>query len=77
MNGCPDWVGQLLVETIFNHPEKNDYVLLARQSARKSLALVPSMNLKLDSERVLNTKPSMSLEAYCGRYFNSIENFFL
>ncbi|MCJ1281120.1 hypothetical protein MMC26_000438 [Xylographa opegraphella] len=77
LNDCPDWVGQLLVQTIFNFSQKNDYLDLATRSAKKSLALVPSIGLKLDSERIPNTNFSLPLNAYTGRYFSPIKNFFI
>ena len=77
LNDCPDWVSQLLIETIFNVPQRNDFVQLARASAKKMLALVPSMHLTLGSQRVQNTKPSFDLGQYVGRYFNPVKNFFV
>ena len=77
LNDCPDWVSQLLIETIFDVPQKNDFVQLARASAKKMLALVPSMHSTLDSQRVQNTRPSFDLGQYVGRYFNPIKNFFV
>ena len=32
-NDCADWLGQFLVESILDNPDKNDYVSLAIQSA--------------------------------------------
>lgn len=72
LNDCPDWVGQPLVEAIFNHAGKTAYVLLASQCAKELLAPVPSINLKLDPELSSDTKPTVRLEAYSGRYFNFI-----
>lgn len=77
LNDCPDWVSQLLIESIFDIPQRNDFVQLARAGAKKMLALVPSMNLMLNSQRVQNTKPSFDLGQYVGRYFNPIKNFFV
>ena len=34
-----DWLGQLIVETVLDNPEKNDYVMLARESAERPKAL--------------------------------------
>lgn len=77
LNDCPDWVAQLLIETVFDFPERNDWLELARASARSALALVPSMRLKLDKGRVPNTRPSFPLDSYCGRYQSPLKNFFL
>ncbi|KAI9795225.1 MAG: hypothetical protein M1833_007307 [Piccolia ochrophora] len=67
----------LLVETVFDDGKRNDFLRRARDSAEKSLALVPSLNSNLDSKRVPGTRPSLSLDAYRGRYFNPIKNFFI
>ena len=77
LNDCPDWVAQQLIETIFDVPELNGFVELAQDSAKRMLALVPSMHLTLDSQRVQNTKPSFDLGQYVGRYFNPIKNLFV
>lgn len=77
LNDCPDWIAQLLIETVFDFPERTDWLELARASARRALALVPSMRLKLDKGRVPNTRPSFALDAYCGRYQSPLGNFFV
>ena len=77
LNDCPDWIAQLLIETVFDFPERNDWLELARASVRRALALVPSMRLKLDKGRVPNTRPSFPLDAYCGRYQSPLGNFFI
>ncbi|KAK0516009.1 hypothetical protein JMJ35_002043 [Cladonia borealis] len=77
LNDCSDWVSQQLIQTIFDVPELNSFVQLARDSAKRMLALVPSMHLTLDSQRVQNTKSSFDLGQYVGRYFNPIKNFFV
>ena len=75
LNDCPDWISQLLVETIFDFPEKNDYLKLAEASADKMLALVPSIRQELDSHRMAGTYLCMPLEAYTGTYWNPARNF--
>lgn len=77
LNDCPDWVAQLLVETVFDFPEKENWLQLARTSAQKALSLVPSMKKKLDKTRVPNTRPSFPLDDYCGRYQSPLRRFFL
>ena len=39
LNDSADWIGQMLVETLLNSPEKNDYLLLAKESARRALEM--------------------------------------
>ncbi len=77
LNDCPDWIAQLLIETVFDYPERNDWLELARASARMALELVPSMRSKLDEGRVPNTRPRFPLHAYCGRYQSPLKDFFL
>ena len=77
LNDCPDWVAQLLVETVFDFPEKENWLQLARTSAQSALLLVPSMKKKLDQIRVPNTRPSFPLHDYCGRYQSPLKRFFL
>ncbi len=77
LNDCPDWIAQLLIETVFDFPKRNDWLELARASCRLALALVPSMRSKLDKGRVPNTSPSFPLHAYCGRYQSPLSSFSL
>lgn len=77
LNDCPDWIAQLLIETVFDFPERNDWLGLAKASAKSALALVPSLRLKLDKGRIPNTRPSFPLNAYCGRYQSPLSSFFL
>ena len=51
LNDCPDWISHLLIETIFDVPQRNDFVQLARDSAERMLTLVPSMHWTLYSQR--------------------------
>lgn len=77
LNDCPDWIAQLLTETVFDLPERNDWLELAKASSRIALALVPSMRSKLNQNRVPNTRPSFPLHVYCGRYQSPLSDFFL
>ena len=75
LNDCSDWIAQLLIETIFNFPKRNDWLELARTSSRIALALVPSLRGKLEKSRVPNTRRSFPLYAYCGRYQSPLSDF--
>lgn len=77
LNDCPDWIAQLLIETVFNFPKGNDWLELARASSRNALALVPSLTRELGRHRVHSTKPSFPLHAYCGRYQSPFSDFFV
>jgi len=69
----PDWIAQLLVETVINIPELNDYVVLAKKTSANSLTHHPATK---KDERTPGT-PMKPLEAYAGRYRNNIGNFYL
>ena len=77
LNDSPDWIGQLLVETLFDMPSKHDYVKLAEESARRALSLADTMNKRLEDARIKDTHPSVPLRSFTGCYFNSIKNFFI
>ena len=72
-NDAADWIGQLLLETVLDNQEKNDYVALAEASAKISMDLWPKMREHLETRRVPNTthKP---LGSYVGVYWNLIAN---
>ncbi|KAG6999607.1 hypothetical protein G7Y79_00033g067950 [Physcia stellaris] len=53
---APDWIGQMLVETLLDSPEKNDY-LLAKESARRALEMAEELEKELDKQRDRETKP--------------------
>ena len=72
-NDAADWIGQLLLETVLDNPDKNDYLALARDSARTSVDLWPTMKSDLEAHREPKTshKP---LRDYVGIYWNPIHN---
>ena len=74
LNDSADWIGQLLVETVLNSPEKNDYVELAMESAIAALAKARQIEKILDEQRIKGTSPRL-LEDYVGRFQNASGNF--
>ena len=72
----PDWVAQLIIESILECPEPNDFVALARNTSANAISRMPALNKQLADERILNTF-TRSLHDYTGRYFNSLANFVL
>ncbi|KAL8630163.1 hypothetical protein Q9189_004084, partial [Teloschistes chrysophthalmus] len=48
-NDAADWLGQLLLETVLDNPEPNDYVALARKSVETSNTLWSQMAYELES----------------------------
>ncbi|KAI0440687.1 beta-lactamase/transpeptidase-like protein [Xylaria telfairii] len=71
-----DWICQLVIDTIFLGEPAQDYVSLASECARNGTRRMDAVEEKLRQEQIPGTKPR-SLELYCGRYFNSIQNWFI
>lgn len=69
-NDCADWIGQLILETLIDSPEKNDYEQLARESAKSSIYQWENIPNSLAKDRVSNTS-SRPLSSYSGKYYNS------
>ena len=69
-----DIVGQLLLETMLDVPEPNDYVELALEFSRLGLSHLDKVRADLDCRRTGGTSPQ-PLEVYCGTYWNIIRNF--
>ncbi|KAL8791715.1 MAG: hypothetical protein Q9195_005722 [Heterodermia aff. obscurata] len=72
-NDAADWIAQLILETVLDVPEPNDYLALAKLSARNSNALWDDMRV----ERKKMDMPPRALERYVGRYCNRPRNFVL
>ncbi|KAI4233713.1 MAG: hypothetical protein LQ349_004237 [Xanthoria aureola] len=70
-NDAADWLGQLLLETVLDNPDKNDYVAIAKESAAASVALWPAMAKELETRREPNI-PQQPLTNYEGKYYNII-----
>jgi CubicO group peptidase (beta-lactamase class C family) len=73
LNDAADWVGQLLIETVFEADHPNDYVALAKSSAEAHLKIYDEIEQELRDEQIPNTSPKAP-DAYVGRYWNKIEN---
>ena len=72
-NDGADWLGQLLVETVLDNPDKNDYVQLAKSSVQVSNHLWKQMAEDLQKSRVHDT-PMRILSEYAGNYYNAVGN---
>ncbi|KAL8811580.1 MAG: hypothetical protein Q9223_007501 [Gallowayella weberi] len=70
-NDAADWLGQLLLETVLDNPEKNDYVAIAKESAATSVALWPKMAKELEKRRRPDT-PQQPPIIYVGKYYNIV-----
>ncbi|KAL8838630.1 MAG: hypothetical protein Q9170_002076 [Blastenia crenularia] len=75
-NDAADWIGQLLIEAVLDNPEPNDYLELARVSAKNSTARWPKIKTDLERERIPSTS-AKPLECYTGKYYNQPKNFYL
>ena len=75
-NDAADWLGQAVVEAILDNPDKNDYVTLAKESAKTSIELWSQMAEKLEADRIPNT-PQRKNSEYTGSYYNAVEDYYL
>lgn len=73
VNDIADCIGEMLLETVLDNPDNNDYLKLARQSAKESVAQWPRMAEELESHREKGTKPR-PLREYVGSYYNAVDN---
>jgi CubicO group peptidase (beta-lactamase class C family) len=75
-NDTADWLGELFLQTVLNVPAEaqNDYVRLAKDSAKRSTALWPEMKCELAEARVPNTQPK-DLKEYVGKYWNKVHTY--
>lgn len=71
LKDCADWIGQSLVECLFDVEEKNDYLKIAQASADRSRAWYTSIKDRLDEDSKGGTEPR-PLQEYVGKYYNTI-----
>jgi hypothetical protein len=64
-NDAADWIGEFILETVLDSPQKTDYVQFAQASATESVNRWVRMREDLESKRVPNT-PLKPLDSYCG-----------
>lgn len=76
ISDCADWVGQLLIETLLDSKEKNDYVDPARRSAARHLSLFDEVEKDLAEENQDGTSPR-PISEYVGKYWNLAGNWFI
>ena len=68
----PDWVGQLMLEELFEIPERNDYMAAATASVAKNLEWFSNVTEELRQKQKQNTS-SRPLEVYVGVYWNAVK----
>ncbi|KAI0534300.1 beta-lactamase/transpeptidase-like protein [Xylaria digitata] len=64
-NDAPDWIGQMLVETLLNSPCRNDYVRLASQSVDRALTKYVELSQQIEEGRQTGG-PERALKDYVG-----------
>ncbi len=78
INDGPDWIGHLIIQTLFNDTIKHDYVALARDTLEFGLGTYDRIEEQLKAELagkfVSLPKP---LQAYVGKCFNAASAFFM
>jgi hypothetical protein len=75
-NDAADWIAQLLLETLIDSPEKNDYEALAQESVTGNKAQWARVEQTLREGQIPNTT-SQPLHTYEGKYFNKQGNWFM
>lgn len=75
-NDCADWLGQFILESLLDSPEKNDYVSLARESARSydQMWIDLEDHFKKLNPPAQNPRP---FKDYIGRYYNHPGNWYI
>ncbi|KAK6526119.1 hypothetical protein TWF281_011156 [Arthrobotrys megalospora] len=69
LTDVPDWVGQLLVNTISDTTQPNDYIDLAKRGSEAHIKLYPKIAKELADNRIKGTQPK-PLGTYPGDYYN-------
>ena len=70
LNDCADWVGQLLLESLLDVQDKNDYLQITKDTVAQALAWYPTMSKELRENRD-STYPR-SPQDYVGIYYNKV-----
>ncbi len=78
INDGPDWIGHLIIQTLFNDTIKHDYGALARDTLAFGLGTYDRIENELKAEPVNKTvSPPKPLQTYVGKYFNEAKTFFM
>ncbi|KAF2801728.1 beta-lactamase/transpeptidase-like protein [Mytilinidion resinicola] len=75
-NDAADWIGQLLLESILDTPEKNDYLDLATKSAAAYDAMWDQVPVDLEKSKSSKTN-GRPLSEYTGKFYNKVRKFFI
>lgn len=71
-----DWMTQLLTQTLFDFPKKNDYVHWVGNTIEAELEWHVRITSKMERDRKIGTSPT-NLDEYVGSYLNSAGTFLL
>jgi CubicO group peptidase (beta-lactamase class C family) len=71
-----DWMTQLLTQTLFDFPQKNDYVWWVRKTVKAELGWHARITADMERNRKPGT-PARPLDKYVGRYLNAAGTLFL
>jgi CubicO group peptidase (beta-lactamase class C family) len=71
-----DWFTQLLTQTLFDFPKKNDYLKWVKRSVEAEREWYPKISKELDDARNPDTEPK-ELRDYVGSYVNEEEYFMI
>ena len=71
-----DWIGQLLLESLLDVPQSNDYIALAEEAASTFESFFPKMHHALAEERIQGTI-MRSPDSYVGQFENQVGTFVL
>ena len=70
LNDCADWVGQLLLESLLDVQDKNDYLQITKDTVAQALAWYPAMSKELRENRDLEFPRNR--QDYVGVYYNNV-----
>jgi hypothetical protein len=76
INDGPDWIGHLMIQTLFEDPHVHDYLSLARETLSFGLNSYERIEGELRAEVVNYTQPKQ-LDSYVGKYYNAVRTFFM
>ncbi|KAG6355591.1 hypothetical protein INS49_003553 [Diaporthe citri] len=71
-----DFIGQLLLETLLQPPEPNDYVDISRQFNARARGSIGDVKAELEFFHIPGTH-ARPLPSYEGRFWNELHNFFI
>lgn len=72
----PDWVGQLIVETILGEKNPHDYVALSKKAKEFHFTRFPELKAEIEHGKT-GIAPTHDMLAYEGKYYNEAHNFVL